>query len=486
LSRHYHPATFSDGILEFVVRKHLIPLGTVLDPFAGVGRIHELRNDLRDTVGIEIEQPWANARRGTIRGNAKYLPFPNDRFDGVFTSPCLAQQHRVLTDDLRWVPVGNIVVGDRLLAFDEQGTPGATGCNSRRRWRRAEVVRSIPRKVQCLRVILANGDEVITTPEHPWLVSRYSYGGCAMEWVPSSRLARFYASLQVEPWEPLRSYDAGWLAGMFDGEGSLSLGTHGSPKMTLYQVQGPIIDRAENLMYRFGYEPNRIPRKNQPPHRQPVDNLYVTGGFPGILRALGELRPTRLLEKWASLDISTRTVEAERVPVLSVESAGTMDIQEIETDTGTYIGEGYLHHNCYGNRMADHHVAKDGSSRRSYTHDLQRTTGDPTRQLHPENAGKMFAWQPAYWELHEAAWREVHRVLKPSTPERTFPFVLNVSDCIRNGKVFPVVAKHRELCQNVGFMVLQHHEIPTPRLRHGQNHEARVPTEAVIVFKKGS
>jgi tRNA G10 N-methylase Trm11 len=226
--RHYHPATFSDGILEFVTKKHLIPLGLILDPFAGVGRIHELRHELRSTVGVEIEKPWADTRRGTIVGNARSLPFSNDRFDGVFTSP------------------------------------------------------------------------------------------------------------------------------------------------------------------------------------------------------------------------------------------------------------------CYGNRMADHHVAKDGSTRRSYTHDLQKTVNDPTRQLHPDNAGKLYAWQPEYWELHEAAWREVYRVLKPSTPDKTYPFVLNVSDCIRRKKVFPVVAKHRELCQGLGFMVLQHHEIPTPRLRHGQNHEARVPTEAVIVFKKCS
>jgi hypothetical protein len=91
----------------------------------------------------------------------------------------------------------------------------------------------------------------------------------------------------------------------------------------------------------------------------------------------------------------------------------------------------------------------------------------------------LYAWNPAYWKLHEAAWREVWRTLKPNAV-----FVLNVSDCIRSKKVFPVVARHRILCQEIGFTVTQSFEIPTPRLRHGENREARVPTEAIIVFEK--
>ena len=43
----------------------------------------------------------------------------------------------------------------------------------------------------------------------------------------------------------------------------------------------------------------------------------------------------------------------------------------------------------YGNRFSDHHRARDGSLRRTYTHDLQRMTGDPERTLHPNNSGML-------------------------------------------------------------------------------------------------
>ena len=69
----------------------------------------------------------------------------------------------------------------------------------------------------------------------------------------------------------------------------------------------------------------------------------------------------------------------------------------------------------YGNRFADKHNAKDGSIRRSYTHDLGRT-------LHAENSGSM-QWGQAYRDLHVKAWAECFRVVRPGGL-----FVLNISD----------------------------------------------------------
>lgn len=215
-----HPAKFSDTVLETIVRKRLLPLGRIIDPFSGVGRVHDLANPLRFTVGVEIELPWASARRNTVRGNSRHLPFRDESFDAAVCSP------------------------------------------------------------------------------------------------------------------------------------------------------------------------------------------------------------------------------------------------------------------TYGNRLSDHHVASDPSRRRSYTHDLQVTTGDPTRRLHPDNSGQLYAWQPAYWELHEAVWRELWRVLRPSAP-----FILNTSDCVRKGKIVPVVARHRTLLQELGYEVLKSFEVGTPRLKFGENRE-RVPSENLTVYRR--
>ena len=134
----------------------------------------------------------------------------------------------------------------------------------------------------------------------------------------------------------------------------------------------------------------------------------------------------------------------------------------------------------YGNRMSDSHTARDGSLRRSYTHDLRRATGDATRRLHPDNAGTMYAWQPAYWEFHERAWTEVRRVLKPGGR-----FLLNVSNCMRQKTEVPVVTHHAVLAGSLGFRFVGEHSVETPRMRYGENADERVPAEKLLVFERG-
>jgi tRNA G10 N-methylase Trm11 len=133
----------------------------------------------------------------------------------------------------------------------------------------------------------------------------------------------------------------------------------------------------------------------------------------------------------------------------------------------------------YGNRYADHHEAQDGSWRRGYTHDLQKTAGDPKRQLASTNTGRWYAWQPAYATLHRRAWAEVRRVLVPGGV-----FILNISDFVRRGEIFDVTSMHYEICFDLGFRFEHRFNVRTPRMRYGANSGARVATEAVLVFRK--
>lgn len=126
---------------------------------------------------------------------------------------------------------------------------------------------------------------------------------------------------------------------------------------------------------------------------------------------------------------------------------------------------------CYGNRLADHHEAKDGSVRHSYTHDLGRT-------LHPNNAGTL-QWGEAYRALHELAWAEAARVLVPGGL-----LVLNVSNHIRAGREVRVVEWHVGALEALGFTVERVIEVTTPRLRYGANSAARVKREWVIVLRR--
>lgn len=87
-----HPARFTPTILD-AIRNLLPPGATVLDPFAGTGRIHELEQWGHETVGIELEPEWANMHPKTIWGNALHLPFRDESFDAVATSPCYGNRY---------------------------------------------------------------------------------------------------------------------------------------------------------------------------------------------------------------------------------------------------------------------------------------------------------------------------------------------------------------------------------------------------------
>lgn len=88
-----HPAPFSLGILAEIAS--IIETETalqgrrlrVLDPFAGVERIH-LLGDQADTFAGELQPRWAGSGgRRSVAANATALPFPDRTFDVIATSP---------------------------------------------------------------------------------------------------------------------------------------------------------------------------------------------------------------------------------------------------------------------------------------------------------------------------------------------------------------------------------------------------------------
>lgn len=93
-----HPAKFSPSILAMLTKvlieafpeEHADSHGVfrILDPFAGVGGIHQLAHKSVQTVGVELEPEWASAHPDTIVGDATALPFEAGTFDAVVTSPC--------------------------------------------------------------------------------------------------------------------------------------------------------------------------------------------------------------------------------------------------------------------------------------------------------------------------------------------------------------------------------------------------------------
>lgn len=125
---------------------------------------------------------------------------------------------------------------------------------------------------------------------------------------------------------------------------------------------------------------------------------------------------------------------------------------------------------AYGNRMADHHEAKDDSKRNTYRHILGRP-------LSPDStAGEQ--WGERYRDLHSRVWDQMPSLLVPNGF-----FVLNISDHIRKGVVVEVTKWHVEYLLSLGFAQVEWKTIKTNRQRFGAHGALRVEHESLITFQ---
>lgn len=125
----------------------------------------------------------------------------------------------------------------------------------------------------------------------------------------------------------------------------------------------------------------------------------------------------------------------------------------------------------YGNRMADHHEAKDNSKRYTYRHFLGRM---PTK-----GSSSVMQWGSDYEEFHFRAWKNVYDMLGYGGK-----FFCNVKNHIRSFEVMDAESLHIGLLRDVGFSVVEVVNVEARGLRHGENHAARVDQEVILCLEK--
>ena len=218
-------------------------------------------------------------------------------------------------------------------------------------------------------------------------------------------------------------------------------------------------------------------RKHDPYGHHGDGRVHVLDPFAGVggvhrLRAMVDVVTTgiEIEEVWASAHPDTIVGDALDLPYPF--SDGFFDV--IFTSP------------TYANRLADKHKVGGGKGeakpwvRRSYTHDLREATGDPEATLHPNNSGTM-QWGDHYKRFHTRFIVGANRALC----DRGL-FMLNVSNHVRNGRVVDVCEWWEHLMVDNGYKCIEREEVPTPRLRYGKNHEARVSHEMIYCWKRGT
>jgi phage gp36-like protein len=250
---------------------------------------------------------------------------------------CLDATTRVLTGDLRWVPLGEIRLGDDLLSFDEY-PPGAR-CH---RKLLPAVVTAVDRIVQpCFRIAFADGRCVTASFRHRWLTRQ---AHCDIwRWIETDALKPGDSRIRDIgcPWEPDNSSGAGYLAGVFDGEACFIAGK-GNPgfRISFAQLPGLVMDHTRRLLTEreFRLSPVRAKLRG-------VQEFDICGVYE-CLRFLGQIRPVRLLARvpqWLS-GRSPRMFKRHAL-VNGLTYLGEREVVAIGTSTQTLFAEGLFSHN---------------------------------------------------------------------------------------------------------------------------------------------
>ena len=261
---------------------------------------------------------------------------------------CLTPGQRVLGADLAWRRIEMLQPGDEVIGFDEWGArPGTLKGHAGAKLRTGVVEATRRFVLPCYEVVTDRGS-VVASEDHLWLQAR-AYQGTYRRW---TRTPDFHPGDQIQcfaaPWDVETSFDAGWLAGLFDGEGCLSRVVDGTAGWSLQvsQREGRVLDRAQHAL-------DALKVRTAQHRNGPVTGLHVRGGLPEILRFLGSVPTERLTTRAMRDRIWEGHMIAGAWPTATVQEVrpvGPEEVVAVSTSTRTLIVEGMMSHNCIWNR----------------------------------------------------------------------------------------------------------------------------------------
>lgn len=265
---------------------------------------------------------------------------------------CLDPSTRVLTADLRWVPIGELQPGQEVVACDEH-VPGGRGSGRKMRTATVQAAAKVHRKAY--RITFDDGRSVVCTAQHPWLSRK---AGTDAKWrsldgTGNSVTGRLKVGTKVrwvtKPWEQ-GDYQDGWMGGMLDGEGSMALPKSSGAEINVCQVMGPAFGRMEMYLSQRGYNYRTERDDAQRASKRgstPVDKLCISR-MDEMFRLIGQTRPSRFIGRhfWEGKELpGKRNGGVGWATITQIDELGEQTMIDLQTSTGTYIAEGFVSHN---------------------------------------------------------------------------------------------------------------------------------------------
>lgn len=253
---------------------------------------------------------------------------------------CVAPETKVLTADLHYIRADEAVVGMDLVGFDEERV------GNRRRYRTATVESTEIIQRPCYRLTFDDGTVVTASSEHKWLTRR----GMGVQWMTTEALcvqagARNGSNVirLFDTWSTDTSYEAGYLAAAWDGEGHLTqtesqqLENGVINKLSFAQRNNEMHTQVQQYLAALGFKYTERIRTEI--------NATDINTRPEMVRFLGQVRTARLLPKFRVEGLGTLNVQ-RGARLISKEFVGMQDVVAMQTSTGTFVAEGLASHNC--------------------------------------------------------------------------------------------------------------------------------------------
>ena len=266
---------------------------------------------------------------------------------------CTPQETPILMGDLSMRRIAAVEVGDEVIGIFIPENEGRT--YRRRRLVKATVVAKDRWVRPVVRITLDSGRVVRCTADHRWMSTRGNRGHDGhSEYLPAA-IGR--ALLRIcDPEIPVidnidDAREAGWLAGFFDGEGSVSLmRKHGdkhppSSLISFSQTAGRnlnLCERLERALTQFGfpYSFHLRQRSALGADWAPVRIYWLRGGdLPMFQRFLHVVKPLKWRERMIQGALGTKFMIG-REKVISIAPDGEEEVFGLTTTTGNYVAWG--------------------------------------------------------------------------------------------------------------------------------------------------
>ncbi len=252
---------------------------------------------------------------------------------------CLSPDTQVLDADLSWVKHSEIKQGAMLVGVDEYPIRNESGNLTRRRLRLSEVV-DIGDVVLPSVAITTDDDRcIICSNDHLWLV--INCHGVTM-WQRADHLCVGDKIRKItNMWDPPDMYEAGYIAGLIDGEGSVDTNgvNNSNVRVAFHQNPGIVLNKYIEILNKWGINYKATQRAH--------GNITVrTMSFHDAFKLLALARPTKPKDIWIGRGLPKERGQPYSV-VTSITPLGDIRLIGMNTSTKTFIAEGLVSHNSF-------------------------------------------------------------------------------------------------------------------------------------------